>query len=60
MKVKGRSFDVRVSTLPVIHGESLVMRLLDQCGGIAGLKRSGCPVMHCAIALLRSRRCPTA
>ena len=26
----GGKFDVRVSVLPVIHGEKVVMRLLDQ------------------------------
>lgn len=33
MKVKGRSIDVRLSTMPVQHGESVVMRLLDQSSG---------------------------
>ena len=33
---EGRTFDLRVSSLPTVHGESLVMRVLDQ----AHLKRS--------------------
>src|SRR5690606_26741336 len=28
--IRGRSIDVRVSTMPIQHGESVVMRLLDQ------------------------------
>jgi len=34
IRVKGRSIDVRLSTMPVQHGESVVMRLLDQSSGI--------------------------
>jgi type IV pilus assembly protein PilB len=30
MKVSGRSIDVRVSTIPTIYGEKVVMRILDQ------------------------------
>ena len=41
MKVTGRSFDVRVSTLPTIHGESLVMRLLDQSAPLTGMDQLG-------------------
>ncbi len=33
MTVKERSIDVRLSTLPIQNGESVVMRLLDQTGG---------------------------
>ena len=41
MSVKGRSIDVRISTLPIQHGESVVMRLLDQSNGIVGLENVG-------------------
>lgn len=34
IKVKDKSIDVRLSTMPVQHGESVVMRLLDQSEGI--------------------------
>ena len=34
MKVRGRDVDVRMSTMPVQYGESVVMRLLDQSSGI--------------------------
>jgi general secretion pathway protein E/type IV pilus assembly protein PilB len=30
LKVKGREIDVRVSVIPMIHGESLVLRILDK------------------------------
>lgn len=30
IRVKGREVDVRVSVIPMIHGESLVMRILDK------------------------------
>ncbi len=41
IKVKGHAIDIRLSTMPVIHGESVVMRLLDNSDGILGLERSG-------------------
>jgi MSHA biogenesis protein MshE len=43
ISVKGHSVDVRMSTLPIQHGESVVMRLLDQSGGIIGLDKVGLP-----------------
>jgi len=43
VKIKGHSIDVRVSTMPVQHGESVVMRLLDQSAGILGMEQSGMP-----------------
>lgn len=41
--IKGRSVDVRISTMPVQYGESVVMRLLDQSAGILGLSELGMP-----------------
>lgn len=35
--------DVRISTMPVQHGESVVMRLLNQSSGILELERVGMP-----------------
>ncbi|HEY5900810.1 MAG TPA: GspE/PulE family protein, partial [Burkholderiales bacterium] len=35
--------DVRISTMPVQYGESVVMRLLNQAGGVLGLDRIGMP-----------------
>ncbi|WP_404369290.1 GspE/PulE family protein [Marinobacter sp.] len=43
VRVKGRSIDVRVSTMPVQHGESVVMRLLDQSEGTLDLASGGMP-----------------
>ena len=43
IKIKGHSIDVRVSTMPVQNGESVVMRLLDQSAGILTLEQTGMP-----------------
>lgn len=43
IKIKGHSIDVRVSTMPVQFGESVVMRLLDQSAGILGMAQTGMP-----------------
>ncbi|GAA5218995.1 GspE/PulE family protein [Corallincola platygyrae] len=43
IKVRGHSIDVRVSTMPVQHGESVVMRLLDQSAGILTMEQTGLP-----------------
>lgn len=41
--IKGRPIDVRISTLPAQHGESVVMRLLDQSQSMAELDNVGMP-----------------
>lgn len=43
LKVKQRSIDVRISTMPVQFGESVVMRLLDHSDGMLTLDRVGMP-----------------
>jgi len=43
VRVKQRSIDVRLSTMPTQYGESVVMRLLDQTDGMMGLEKSGMP-----------------
>ena len=43
IRIKGRSVDVRLSTMPIQHGESVVMRLLDQSSGKLDLNRVGMP-----------------
>lgn len=43
IRVKGRSIDVRLSTMPVEYGESVVMRLLDQTGGMLNMESLGMP-----------------
>lgn len=43
IRVKGHSIDVRMSTMPVQYGESVVMRLLDQSAGLLSLQETGMP-----------------
>ena len=43
IKTAGKSIDVRMSTMPIQHGESVVMRLLDQSGGVLSLEQTGMP-----------------
>lgn len=40
-EIKRQSYDVRLSTLPTVHGESLVMRLLKQSTAISDLSQLG-------------------
>ena len=41
LKVKGREIDVRVSVIPMIHGEGIVMRILDKGAMVFDLRRLG-------------------
>jgi len=41
LRIGGRAVDVRVSTLPSIHGERIVLRLLDKQAGRLDLKQLG-------------------
>lgn len=41
MRVQGREVDVRVSIIPMIHGEGMVMRLLDKSRMVFSLKNIG-------------------
>nr|WP_321309450.1 GspE/PulE family protein [uncultured Campylobacter sp.] len=41
VQVLGRDYDFRISTLPVIHGESVVMRILDKSKAIIKLSELG-------------------
>ncbi|MDA3831345.1 ATPase, T2SS/T4P/T4SS family [Paucibacter sp. O1-1] len=43
MEIKGHKIDVRMSTMPIYHGESVVMRLLDQTTGLRTLDETGMP-----------------
>lgn len=43
IRAKGQSVDIRMSTMPVQHGESVVMRLLNQTSGVRKLEESGLP-----------------
>ena len=43
LRVKGRNIDVRLSTMPIEAGESVVMRMLDQTDGATDLDEVGMP-----------------
>jgi MSHA biogenesis protein MshE len=43
VKVRNSFIDVRISTLPTQYGKSVVMRLLNQAGGVLGLDKIGMP-----------------
>jgi MSHA biogenesis protein MshE len=58
VKLKSGSVDVRISTMPTQHGESVVMRLLNQSGGILSLERLDLPP-RVAQAVQRAIRRPS-
>ena len=41
LRVQGKEIDLRVSTVPTMHGESVVMRILDKGGVAPDFKRLG-------------------
>ena len=41
LKVAGRDVDVRVSVIPMLHGEAVVLRLLDRTAMLLGLEHLG-------------------
>jgi type II secretion system protein E len=41
LKVSGREIDIRVSVIPMIHGEGLVMRVLDKGAMVFDLRKIG-------------------
>jgi MSHA biogenesis protein MshE len=43
IQVNDHKLDVRVSTLPVTHGETIVMRLLDQTNNLVSMAELGMP-----------------
>jgi MSHA biogenesis protein MshE len=43
IEVNGHKIDIRMSTMPIYHGESVVMRLLDQSAGLLTLNETGMP-----------------
>jgi len=57
VKLKTNSVDVRISTLPTQHGESVVMRLLSQSAGLLSLGSLGLPP-EVAAAVGRSLKRP--
>jgi len=48
MNIDGRSTDFRVSTLPNVNGEKVVMRILDKSGGVPTLEELGLDGMKLA------------
>ena len=57
VKLKANSVDVRISTLPTQHGESVVMRLLNQSAGLLSLDHLGLPP-EVAAAVARTLKRP--
>ncbi|WPP45008.1 GspE/PulE family protein [Pseudomonas sp. AN-1] len=56
IRVRNHSLDVRVSTMPVQFGESVVLRLLDQSAGVFRLEGTGMPAeMLARLRLLLQR-----
>ena len=51
LSVAGRDVDFRVSSLPTVHGENIVLRVLDRHQGIVALDRLG--LHEDALAVLR-------
>ena len=43
LTVEGRRVDIRVVTLPLVHGEGVVMRILDKGAAVQGLESLGMP-----------------
>ena len=41
LKVSGREIDLRVSVIPMIHGEAVVLRILDRGDALLGLEHLG-------------------
>jgi general secretion pathway protein E/type IV pilus assembly protein PilB len=41
IKIAGREIDVRVSIIPMIHGEAVVLRILDRSDAILGVEHLG-------------------
>lgn len=41
MLVDGKPIDIRLSSLPTVHGEKIVMRLLDLADGVKGVDKLG-------------------
>lgn len=44
LRVKGKEIDFRVSTVPTIHGESMVLRILDKSSIVLDINRLGFPL----------------
>ena len=49
LKIAGRDYDVRLSTIPIAHGERVVMRLLPRTSEMLNLEHLGFDADHLAI-----------
>ena len=57
---KNRSIDFRVSTLPTLHGEKIVMRILDSSSAMLGIDALGYEPDQRDALLARGQAAPTA
>jgi len=48
LRIAGRDIDVRVSVIPMTHGEAVVLRLLDRSSALLGLEQLGMSAEDCA------------
>jgi len=48
LRIVGREIDVRVSVIPMLHGEAVVLRLLDRSAALLGLAQLGMSARDCA------------
>jgi general secretion pathway protein E len=48
LAIRGRDYDLRVSTVPTLHGESVVMRILDRTSLVEDLETLGFDQANCA------------
>ena len=60
VKVRSGAVDVRISTMPTQYGESVVMRLLNQSGGLLALDALGMPPRDAQARAARASRGPAA
>ncbi len=56
IRLEERELDLRLATVPTIHGESVVLRLLDRGGRPVGLEQLGMPPALLARALTAAAR----
>ena len=56
LRLRKHNIDVRLSTMPIQHGESVVMRILDQTEGVKPLESSGMPDDYLARFRFQIRR----
>jgi type II secretory ATPase GspE/PulE/Tfp pilus assembly ATPase PilB-like protein len=60
LKMQGREIDVRVSVIPMINGEGIVMRILDKGSMVFDLKRLGMDDRTYVTPIANSSACRTA